>query len=196
MSALADHFGARYYDKWYEDVETRAHIASTALRFVLSYVDHMDARIRTILDIGCGLGLWGQALLEQARDVRYTGVELSPYLCEKFGWDCGDVRTYSPGRSFDLVICQGVLQYLSGEDCKRAVENLNRLARCFVYLEVLTTADAREVCAPEDTDFDVHVRDATWYARMMRRHFVNLGGGLYAKPRMRPHYYDLWCTCA
>jgi hypothetical protein len=25
---------------------------------------------------------------------------------------------------------------------------------------------------------------------------VNLGGGLYAKPAMRPHYFELWTVAA
>ena len=75
-----------------------------------------------------------------------------------------------------------------------AIENLARLSRRFLFLEVLTAADAREICAPEGTDFDVYVRDASWYAQKIGLHFVNLGGGLYAKPGMRPHFYELWCT--
>jgi SAM-dependent methyltransferase len=195
-TAEARRFDAHYYEKWYDDVDTRAYIASKAVRFVLSYVEHMDARIGSVLDVGCGLGLWKQALMAQARGVRYTGLEFSPYLCHKFGWDRGDVRTYAPGRSFDLVVCQGVLQYLCDDDCELALGNLSRLCKRFLYLEVLTAADAREICAPEGTDFDVFVRDAGWYARTISKHFVNLGGGLYAKPSMRQHFYELWRTDA
>ena len=187
-------FDARYYAKWYGDRADRAAIAERALRFVLSYIDHMDADISSALDLGCGLGFWKKALGRQAKDVRYTGVEYSSYLCEKYGWQQGDAVSYSPGRAFDLVICQGVLQYLSDKDCAAAIDNLGRLSRRFLYLEVLTKADAEEVCCPEGTDFEVHVRDATWYAKRLKRHFVNLGGGLYAKPVMRDHYFELWCT--
>ena len=116
------------------------------------------------LDLGCGLGLWREALAKYAKRVRYTGVEFSSHLCRKLGWERGDVRTYSPGRTFDLVICQAVLQYLPDDECELAIENLARLSRRFLFLEVLTAADAREICAPEGTDFDVYVRDASWYA--------------------------------
>jgi SAM-dependent methyltransferase len=186
-------FNARYYSKWYEeDLETRRYIADKAAQFVLAYVEHMDSSIGTVLDLGCGLGLWRDALQKHSRRIRYTGVEFSSHLCRKLGWERGDVRTYSPGRTFDLVICQAVLQYLPDSECEAAIENLGRLSRRFLFLEVLTSADAKEVCAADGTDFDVHVRDARWYRQRLARHFVNLGGGLYAKPAMRPHFYELW----
>ena len=190
-----DHFDARYYSKWYEDdLATREYLAENAARFVLSYIEHMDASVSTVLDLGCGLGLWKKALLKQDRRLRYTGVEFSSHLCSRFGWQQGDVRTYASRKPFDLVICQAVLQYLTDDDCVRAIENLGRLSRRFLYLEVLTAGDAQEICAPDGTDFDVHVREASWYAQRLAPHFVNLGGGLYAKPVMRPHYYELWVT--
>jgi SAM-dependent methyltransferase len=189
-----ERFDSQYYREWYGDTEIREQIASSAVRFVLSYVDHMDARIDSALDLGCGLGLWRKALRRQARHVRYTGVEVSPYLCSKYGWEQGDVCSYRSRRRFDLVICQGVLQYVADGACDAAIENLAQLSRRFLYLEVLTAADAKEVCAPDGTDFDVHIRDAGWYAARLRKHFVNLGGGLYAKPVMRPHYYETWVT--
>jgi SAM-dependent methyltransferase len=191
----AERFDAGYYDKWYsDDDEDRADIAERAVRFVLSYIDYMDSSIATLLDLGCGTGLWKAALAKQAKHVRYTGVEYSAYLCEKYGWQRGSAVDYAPRRSFDLVVCQGVLQYLPDAECERAIANLARLSRRFMYLEVLTAGDAAEVCCPEGTDFEVHVRDARWYARRLKEHFMNLGGGLYAKPAMREHYFELWCT--
>jgi hypothetical protein len=92
------------------------------------------------------------------------------------------------------VICQAVLQYLPDDECELAIANLGRLSRRFLFLEVLTAADAKEICAPDGTDFEVHVREASWYAERIARHFLNLGGGLYAKPSMRPHFYELWLT--
>ena len=194
-AARESRFNARYYSKWYgEDIETRQYLADSAARFVLAYIDHMDSSVSTVLDLGCGLGLWRDALSKYARRIRYTGVEFSSHLCRKLGWERGDVLTYSPGRTFDLVICQAVLQYLPDGECELAIENLARLSRRFLFLEVLTAGDAREICAPDGTDFEVHVREASWYAQRIGRHFVNLGGGLYAKPSMRPHFYELWCT--
>lgn len=190
------HFNARYYSKWYgsSEIEVRQYIADNAARFVLAYIAHMDAQVSTVLDLGCGLGLWKKALRKYDRGLRYTGVEFSSHLCRKFGWEEGDVRTYSSPRPFDLVICQAVLQYLPDDECAKAIDNLARLSDRFLYLEVLTAGDAREICAEDGTDFQVHARNAEWYAQRLARHFVNVGGGLYAKPSMRQHYYELWVT--
>ena len=190
------HFNARYYSKWYgsSEIDARQYIADNAARFVLAYIAHMDADVSTVLDLGCGLGLWKKALRKHGGGMRYTGVEFSSHLCEKFGWKQGDVRTFASKRPFDLVICQAVLQYLPDAECEQAVDNLARLSRQFLYLEVLTAGDAHEICAEEGTDFQVHVREAKWYAARLGKHFVNLGGGLYAKPAMRQHFYELWKT--
>ena len=191
------HFDERYYTRWYhDDIAARQGIADNAARFVLAYVEHMDARVSTVLDLGCGLGLWKKALSKHDRRLKYTGVEYSSHLCVKLGWERGDVRTYAPGKSFDLVVCQAVLQYLPDDECTAAIENLSRLARRFLYLEVLTAGDAADICAEDGTDFEVHVREASWYAARLARHFVNLGGGLYAKPELRPHYFELWAPGA
>src|SRR5687767_344709 len=164
----SERFDARYYERWYgDDEEDRADIAERSLRFVLSYIDYMDSSIATLLDLGCGVGLWKDALEKQAKDVRYTGVEYSAYLCKKYGWQRGSAVDYAPRRTFDLVVCQGVLQYLNDADCERAIANLARLSRRFMYLEVLTKGDAAVVCCPEGTDFEVYVRDARWYARRL-----------------------------
>ena len=126
-TARESRFNAGYYSKWYgEDITTRQYIADKAARFVVAYVEHMDSSIGTALDLGCGLGLWREALAKYAKRVRYTGVEFSSHLCRKLGWERGDVRTYSPGRTFDLVICQAVLQYLPDDECELAIENLAR----------------------------------------------------------------------
>ncbi len=192
----AERFDARYYAKWYGDDEDREDIAERAAKFVSSYVDHLDSSLSTVLDLGCGLGLWKKALAKHNKALRYTGVEYSQHLCEKYGWEQGDAATYSANRKFDLVICQGVLQYLTDAQCERAIRNLARLTKRFLYLEALTTEDAKHVCCPEGTDFDVHIRAGSWYAARLKKHFVNLGGGLYSTPAMREHYFELWCTGA
>ena len=49
-TAQAAPFDAEYYAKWYADPERRG-IAERALRFVLSYIDHMDTEIESVSEV-------------------------------------------------------------------------------------------------------------------------------------------------
>ena len=85
-----------------------------------------DARV---LDLGCGMGHWRTALEKLAPKARHRGVEYSDYLCERFGWEKGSAVDFAPGRTFDLVVCQGVLQYLDDRAAARAIDNLADLEK-------------------------------------------------------------------
>jgi len=94
------------------------------------------------------------------------------------------VATFDPARelgraTFDLVICQGVLQYLDDRTAARALANLARWTDGVLFLEALTRRDWRENCDRERTDGDVHLRDGAWYRRRLARHFQRCGGGVF-----------------
>ena len=50
--------------------------------------------LETILDMGCGIGLWRDVVARHFPHASYHGVEFSPYLCERFGWERGSVVDY------------------------------------------------------------------------------------------------------
>jgi hypothetical protein len=78
-------------------------------------------------------------------------------------------------------VCYDVLQYLGDREAVRAMANLARLCRGALYFSALTREDWDLYCDQSRTDADVHVRSARWYAQRLARHFVPLGGGLYAR---------------
>ena len=134
-------FDRAYYDRWYRNDETRTFMTEytpVIVRFVLAYLDYLEVEVKTVLDAGCGLGHWGTALKDLDRDVRYHGLETSDYLCRELGWERGSIADYQAEEPFDLVVCQGVLQYLSDAECKAAIDNLATLCSQALYLEVLT----------------------------------------------------------
>ena len=188
-------FDRAYYDRWYRNDETRTFMTEYApviVRFVLAYLDYLEVEVKTVLDAGCGLGHWGTALKNLGRDVRYHGLETSDYLCRELGWEKGSIADYRAEEPFDLVVCQGVLQYLSDAECKAAIDNLASLCSQALYLEVLTRRDARENCIPERTDTDVYLRKGKWYRKRLGEHFVNLGGGLFLSRTCAATCYELW----
>jgi SAM-dependent methyltransferase len=189
-----ERFGREFYERHYFDPATRVigpEEVTRLARFVLSYLGYLSVEVETVLDLGCGVGLWREALAELAPGARYVGVETSEYLCERFGWARGSVTDFEPEAPADLVVCQGVLQYLPMREAQRAMRRLGALTGGALYLEVLTREDWEENCAQDRTDGAVHLRSAGWYRKHLAPHFVAIGGGLFLPRESDVVLYEL-----
>jgi len=129
-----------------------------------------------------------RALQREFPRVKTQGLEVSEYLCGKYGWTHGSVVDFEPVRPADLVVCQDVLGYLDEVDCARALTNLADMSNQALCLGVLTTEDLT-LCDPERTDAAQLDRPRNWYQRRLQCHFVNAGGGVFLK---RPLEVTLW----
>jgi SAM-dependent methyltransferase len=187
-------FDARYYDRYYRSKRTRVtspREIQTLGRFVCGYLGYMGLPVRRVLDAGCGLGYWRSVVAQHYPRARYTGIELSEYLCRELGWTQASIAEYRGRGSFDLVICQGVLQYLNDRDAAAAIENLGRLCRGALYLEALTAEDWRDHCDRDCTDGAVHLRKDVWYRTRLLRHFRACGGGVFLHKDAAPVLFTL-----
>jgi SAM-dependent methyltransferase len=192
MSAFS--FDEAYYQKYYRNRRTRvADRESCALlaNFVFSYLDYLRLPVERVLDIGCGTGLWRREVRRRYPAAEYVGVEKSEYACQKYGWEQGSVIDYHPTAAFDLVLCQGVFQYLNDAEAEAGLDNLSRLAPSALYLEFLTTEDWERNCNREITDGRVHLRSITWYRERLRRHFKNCGGGVFVAKSSPAVLYEI-----
>jgi 2-polyprenyl-3-methyl-5-hydroxy-6-metoxy-1,4-benzoquinol methylase len=176
-------FDRDYYARYYENPKTRvsdsAQIAKL-VRFVAGYLGYLGVPVRGVLDIGCGLGLWREPLAQAFPGARYVGVEVSQHLCERLGWKHGSVVDYRAARPFDLVICQGVLPYLSAKQARAAMGNLAELCRGALYLEAVTKEDFEEGVVDEKrTDASMQRHSRAFYRRGLDPHFVAAGGGVF-----------------
>lgn len=182
-SVAATTFDEAYYQRFYFDKKTSvadpAHLDRLGA-FVAAYLQYLRVPVRRVLDMGCGVGLWRGLIARHFPAASYHGVEISDYLCQRYGWERGSVLDYAAGEPFDLVICQGVLPYLSPPDLRRALANLGRLSRGALYLEAVAREDyERGVIDEELTDARQFRHRAGLYRRGLREQLLELGGGLW-----------------
>ena len=176
-------FEREYYRRFYFDprtaVATRAEMRARA-RLIAAATSYAGLPVRRILDAGCGIGLLGRELRRALPRAHYTGLEVSEYLCRRYGWRRGRIEEFR-APPFDLVICYDVLQYLAGRSAERALANLARLCRGMLYFSALTREDFERNCDRERTDADVHLRSARWYRTRLKSRFREAGLGIWVR---------------
>lgn len=195
QSAPASTFDEAYYQRFYFDRKTSvvdpAHVERLSA-FVGAYLQYLRVPVRRVLDMGCGIGLWKGLIERRWPQASYHGVEISDYLCQRYGWAHGSVVDYSASEPFDLVICQGVLPYLSPPDLARALANLGRLSRGALYVEAVSREDYEQGVIDEDlTDARQFRHRVALYRRGLREHMLELGGGLWLSRQADAPLYAL-----
>lgn len=135
--------------------------------------------ITKVLDVGAGLGFWRDWYRSQHPDVHVLSTDVSEYACKTYGHEQRDIATWRPRQKFDLIVCHGVLHYLSDSDAKNAIGNIAHASRGLMYLEAPTTYDLENIVDRNATDLEVFARSAQWYKKQLSPHFVQLGAGLW-----------------
>jgi 2-polyprenyl-3-methyl-5-hydroxy-6-metoxy-1,4-benzoquinol methylase len=106
--AWASTYGDSADDGWFAHVRAREH------RIVSKMMALRGGE--SILDAGCGPGLYAGALKEGGHEV--VALDISPEMIERVKGKVdqalvGDVQTLRLGRTFDRVVCLGVMEYVT-----------------------------------------------------------------------------------
>ncbi|MBX3127165.1 MAG: class I SAM-dependent methyltransferase [Polyangiaceae bacterium] len=187
-------FDEAYYHRFYENPKTRviapeehAHLA----QFVFSFAAYNHVEVKTALDIGAGVGLWKDWIKKNAKGVTYTGTEVSQSMCKKHGYQHRDIARWRDRKKYDLIVCQGVLQYLPDPDVAPAIANIAAMSRGLVYMEVTTRHDLRERCDTARTDNDIHIRNGSYYRGILSKHLTSVGCGLWWSKEREAPFFEL-----
>ncbi len=154
MSGAKDYDRA-YFDRWYRDpkhrVATSVDVARKAALVVGIAESLLQRRVRSVLDVGCGEAPWRAALRRIRPSIRYTGVDASPYVVERFGASrnirlgtFGTLGDLALRGRFDLIVCCDVLQYIAPADLAPGLRAIAARLGGVTYLEAYTTADEIE----------------------------------------------------
>jgi 2-polyprenyl-3-methyl-5-hydroxy-6-metoxy-1,4-benzoquinol methylase len=191
---MTERFDKAYYARHYESKQTQVHSAAqihALSRGIVGLIGWWGGELRSVLDVGAGTGIMRDWFKRHMPKVQYRSTEYSAFACARYGHEQRDIAAWRAKDRFDLVVCQGVLPYLDDVACAKAIENLAAMSRGFLYLEAITGGDIKRVCDTELTDTAVHRRKAAWYRMRLRKHFVQVGGGLYYARTGALSFYEL-----
>jgi SAM-dependent methyltransferase len=182
-NGVRDTFDQPFFDRFYFNRST-AVVSEAAIhklaKFVLAYLDFLGVDVDTVLDAGCGIGLWKRALCKLRRQANYTGIDVSEFLCRRYGWTQTSIAEFRSRRKYDLVVCQDVLQYADDDAARRSIDNLARMCRGALYFDVATKEDMKSGALDKRlTDRRIHLRSTRWYRRLLDADFVAAGGGVF-----------------
>ena len=185
------HYDKEYFDKWYRHprhrVKSKLDI-DRQLRFVVSATEYLLERpVTKVLDVGAGEGNWGLALKRIRPRAKYYGVDPSEYAVGRFGkrrnirlGGFGSVGDLGLPDDFDLILCCGVMNYVSGPELTRGLDALTYLCVGAAYFEVFTSAD------DATGDFTrAQARTPGWWRRLFgRTGWAPVGMHLYLRDDM------------
>lgn len=190
-------YDRQYFDRWYRS--SRAVVRDTVVqrkaRFALSAAEHLLGRdVRTVLDVGCGEAPWRGLLRRMCPGLQYTGVDPSEYVVRRYGrrrnilhGDLLSLDDLALARSYDLVVCSDVLQYLPNDDVREGLRLLARRVGGVAFIEAFTAAD--DMIGDRE---QWHARSAEWYRRTFRQAgLVPVGLYLFIGPRLLPSTNEL-----
>jgi SAM-dependent methyltransferase len=152
-------------------VKTPAELARQVAFVVRTAEFVLGHPVRTVLDVGCGEGQWRAALQAHRPRVHYDGVDPSTYAVARYGKARGirlggieDLDALPLREQYDLVVCCGMLNYLTAPSLQRGLMQVARRTGGMAYLELFTKEDDFE----GDTDWPAP-RAASWYRAAMKR---------------------------
>ena len=178
-------FDKAYYEKFYLDEATQTVSTQEQQRqvnLIHAYIAYLQIDIKSVLDLGCGLGQFLTSLQRVLPNANATGVEISDYLCQQHGWRKGSVVDFgaTQAEQYDLVVCNDVLAYLTNIECARAIKNIAKLTRQCLYLSVLTEEDM-PICDELTTDMRPRLRPIERHKKHLVKDFCSDDGDLFIR---------------
>lgn len=188
----AKQYDQAYFDHWYRNQGTRVKSSAVMNRKVAMAVavaeHYLERPIRSVLDVGCGEGVFGEALAQIRPKCHYLGLDSSEYAVGRYGLkrnlrllDFADLEVQRFDRSFDLLVCSDVMHYLPNKTLVAGLSGFDELCHGIGFFEVFCKGDH----FVGDLDGFVY-RPASWYRRaFLDAGFAPLGTHFYLSPSLR-----------
>jgi SAM-dependent methyltransferase len=150
---MAKTYDSAYFEKWYRHPRYRVGSQGELRRKVAMVVAlseyYLGLRIRSVLDVGCGEGVWRGALRSLRPSIHYRGLEASEYAVQRYGSSrniglarFGQLAQLRLERRFDVIVCSDVMHYLKSTELRAGLAGLADMLEGVAFLEVFTRSDA------------------------------------------------------
>lgn len=188
---MTKQYDRAYFDRWYRSNRrmVRPDVVRRKVRLAVAAAEHLLGRnLTSVLDVGCGEAPWRSELRRMRPALEYTGVDTSQYAVRRYGrtrnilqGSLARLDDLPLARSYDLVVCSDVLQYVPNAAVKSGLRALAKRTGGVAFIEAFTRDD--DMVGDRD---DWHERTARWYRAAFREAgFRALGLYLFAGPGLR-----------
>ncbi|HVI24771.1 MAG TPA: class I SAM-dependent methyltransferase [Xanthomonadaceae bacterium] len=190
MAETPKRYDRAYFDRWYRQrgIGDARRLARKVALAVAIAEHQLERPLRSVLDVGCGEGVWRAPLLKLRPRLDYLGFDASEYAIARYGARrnlhlarFGDFATLRPCAPVDLLVCSDVLHYLDTRELDRGLPGLAALCGGIAFLETFTRED--EI---EGDHHDFRRRPARFYRqRLEALGFTALGSNCWLSPLRR-----------
>ena len=191
-----------YFEKWYRNprhaVSSRHELARKVALAVAAAEYYLARPIGSVLDVGCGEGVWRKPLRALRPSVDYFGLDASEYAVARYG-RTRNIRLATFGQlgelrfdaAFDLIVCSDVIHYVPAPELRRGLAGIVDMLDGVAFLELFTARDA-----PQGDKHGFIARSPRWYRRTFAdAGLIACGTHCYIGPRLKGSVAALE-TCA
>ena len=181
-----------YFDRWYRSgrnpVNSQGELQRKVALAVAAAEYYLGHEVRTVLDVGCGEGVWRKPLRALRPGIEYLGLDSSEYAVGRYG-RTRNIRLATFGQlgelrfdtTFDLIVCSDVLHYVPGAELKAGLRGIVEMLDGVAFLELFTSRDA-----PDGDKHGFIPRSPQWYrSAFAHAGLIACGTHCYIGPRLK-----------
>lgn len=197
-------FDNQYWELNYSELDEMDGVANAKehARYAKAFFDVEYVQIKSIVDLGFGLGEMLKNFVKEFEPYRYAGIEPSEYPYNKVmsqSWHKNsNGRFFNMGlaqwaeskkkelKSFDLGICTSVFQYIDDEQLEEILPVMSKRLR-YLYFSVPTSTELKR--QREELDFNDHYairRSKNAYVKLLSPYFTFVSSRVLESK----HFYD------
>ena len=151
-----------------------------------------------VLDIGCGVGRWGDAIIPELKSGKYVGVDYtqdfieiakshftsknSKFICAPFQSLKSSLEKEQESRNYDAILINGVLMYINDEDIDCCLEQVDHLLKKCGFLYIKESVGVKERLTLVDfysseleANYNVIYRSIYEYTEILSKYFIKKG---------------------